>query len=138
MAGALNSPLGLSMAISSRTLPLAIWFFGFHVVEDGVDSPHVVDGVDFGADQSFQSWADDRGEVGVHPLVTDGVDTHVAGGRAGGFFAAQRCADIFARRVLFIGRNPVFDIEHDRVGVEAQGFVDHFLPMSRHEHPRAD
>ncbi len=101
MAGALSSPLGLSMAISSLTLPLAILILRFHVVEHRVDFAHFVDGVDFRADQTFQARAHHRFQVGVHARMADGVDAHVAGRRAGRFFAAQGLARYSCARSPF-------------------------------------
>ena len=67
--------------------------------------------------------------------MTDRVNANITSRRSRRFLAAERIRDIFARRVLFIGRDAVFDVEHDRVGVEAERFVDHLLSMSGHEHP---
>ena len=95
IAGALSKPLGLSMAISNLTLPLAKFVLRFSLVEDRVDLANFVDSVDFGADEPFEPGSHDRFQVGIHARMADGVDAHVARRRAGCFLAAQvnrRCS----------------------------------------------
>src|SRR5262245_36402462 len=69
--------------------------------------------------------------------MTDGIDANKPGGCVRRFRSTQSLADKLPRGIFLAGSNAVFDVQHDCVRVKPQSLVDHFLPVTRDEHPRS-
>ena len=118
--------------------------FGLAAIQNLLDELHLVRALHLGQDQSLEARPDDGGQVGVHALVPDRVDPHVAGRRPSRNAPAlrarrdlvERGGDLPAGRLFRRRGDAVFDIHHDGVHREAQRLVDHALAIARHEHPR--
>src|SRR5207253_1892142 len=88
-------------------------------IHDSIDLPDLVSLLDLWQTQSFQSRAEHRRQVGMHPLVPDGVDPHVAQRMSARWRVLrdgpQRASDGLSRGVLLGRWHAVLDIQEQHV-----------------------